>query len=377
MVTSAYRGLYVHVPFCHSKCHYCDFYSKPSSALKEREAYVEAVAKELEMRARGNKDREWDTVYIGGGTPSLLEINQLGELVASLGTCRGEFTVEANPEDVDDNWLVAVKSMGCNRISMGVQSFDDEMLRNIGRRHTSSQAVEAIEKIQRHGFNYSIDLIYGLPGQSLADWESTLDKALAFRPPHFSAYLLSYEHGTRLYARLIAGKCSEAPAELCNEMYEALCSKAAAAGYRHYEVSNFAIPGMEARHNSAYWDGTPYLGLGPGAHSFDGRNRSYNPSDIKDYLAKVQQGIIPAVVETESDMERANDIIITALRTDIGLDTVSLDFLHPNAQRQLHASIGKLSEKGLLVKSPAGRWVIPERHWLISDSILRSLILTE
>lgn len=367
-------GLYIHVPFCHGKCYYCDFYSKPGGNEAEQEAFVQAVLAELALRSSSKQLREWSTVYIGGGTPSLLSLAQLSMLIKGIGKCRGEFTIEANPEDVTGEWLDAVMEMGVNRVSMGVQSFDDNLLQSVGRRHTAVDALNAIERMQKRRMNYSIDLIYGLPGQSLSGWERELSIARSIRPPHLSAYLLSYEPGTRLYARLKAGKCTEASPLLCSEMYDSLCRWSAVNGYRHYEVSNFALQGKEANHNSSYWSGVPYLGLGPGAHSFDGQIRSSNPANLKDYIATIAGGSIPTIVEEEDDIDRANDIIITALRTDKGLDPSRLRFLEASRLRQLNNAIDSQIAKGLMLQSPDGHLLIPERHWLISDAILRSLI---
>lgn len=347
-------GLYVHIPFCRAKCSYCDFYSGPLRGF-QAEAYFDALAIELEER-RGEVG-ELATVYVGGGTPSSVEPQLLAPL---LSLAPGERTVEVNPEDVSPQFADALLRAGANRVSMGVQSLNDAELAAIGRRHDARRALEAYATLRRAGFaNISLDLIYGLPGQTLERWQRNLDGVLALEPDHLSAYLLSYERGTRLDALRRAGKVSEASEELAAQMYAQLCESTAAAGFDHYEISNFARPAMEARHNSAYWDMTPYLGLGPGAHSFDGRLRRYNPSDFKSYMADPAAA---ATIDEEDDDNRFNDMLLTALRTARGLDPALLSA----AERQVAAR--------LLEPAPGGRLRIAERNWLRSDAIISALL---
>lgn len=369
-------GLYLHIPFCHSKCSYCDFYS--GLRLNSGSEYIDALIAELHLR-KDEIAMPLRTVYIGGGTPSILPSADVKRLVKAIGDVYGnsgieEFTIEVNPEDVTAELLDSYRSMGINRISMGVQSFDDTMLRAINRRHTAAQALLAIALLKDGGWNYSIDLMFGLPGQTLDDWQRDVDRLMEIHPPHFSAYLLSYEPGTRLYAMLLSGKVNEADEELASAMQQYLTERAAADGYRHYEISNYARPGFHSRHNSAYWDMTPYLGIGVSAHSFDGSARRINPPNIKQYLSTLSQGGIAAVVEEETLDEKFNDCIITALRTDTGLSIAALrqhfpdDFINglQNDARPLIAT-GQLIIDGDTIK-------IPQSHWLKSDSIMRSLI---
>lgn len=331
-------GLYIHIPFCRHKCAYCDFYSGPLRGFRPEE-YANALTEEL--RARGISDR-YETVYIGGGTPSTMDPQLLAPFLR-LG--RGECTVEVNPEDINgetaEKWLEA----GANRVSMGVQSLIDSELKAVGRCHTAAHAVEAYRTLRRAGFeNISLDLIYGLPGQTPDSWRQSLMGVIDLEPEHLSAYSLSYEPGTLLHTRLMTGKIRETAEDDVVEMYGTLCAAARASGLEHYEISNFAKPGYRSRHNSSYWDSTPYLGLGPGAHSFDGNIRSFNPPNLGEYMKN------PAAsfrIEEETATERHNNTIMTALRTARGLDPSVLTpselakarvLLHPTADGRLRIS---------------------------------------
>lgn len=370
-------GLYIHVPFCGSKCAYCDFYSLPPRHHDTVDRYISALGCELRLRAPEATRAPWRTVYIGGGTPSSLSAAHLETLVATIGTTvpEAEFTIEANPEDVDRQWISFVQALGINRVSMGVQSFNDHELKAVGRRHTASRALEAIEVLAASGLDYSIDLIYGLPGQTSESWLCNLETMGRFEPPHFSAYMLSFEPGTRLYARLMAGKTERTPDDEMLRRYDSLRQFAEGRGYTHYEISNFAQRGKQAVHNSSYWNGTPYIGLGPGAHSFDGTARGYNPPDIRLYLSKLEAGSLPFIIEEETDTERANDILISSLRTLNGLDLNRLHFLDNSKLDTVVRNLDKQRRKDNLELNPQGRYFIPARHWPLSDFILRELIL--
>lgn len=365
--------LYIHIPFCRSKCAYCDFYSM-AGRQPEYEEYVEAVLAEWRLR-RGELPCAPQTIYLGGGTPSLLPLGNLEKLLAGLQLRPArmlEVTIEANPEDVTPRWIQAVSSMGISRISIGVQSFSSTELRAIGRRHSPDEALRALDALSASGINYSADLIYGLPAQSLPDWEENLRRLLAYRPPHFSAYLLSYEPGTPLYARLQLHRLEQATDRTALAMYTRLCHCAARAGYHHYEISNFSQPGREAIHNSAYWDSTPYLGLGPGAHSLDkGGVRRFNPSAVSRYISALRQGRTLCVIDPETPQNRANDIIITALRRDCGLDLTDID---PRFRPEVMQNARRLVSQGCLIHD-GPRLIIPEHRWLTADAILRDLII--
>lgn len=361
-------GLYIHTPFCHSKCAYCDFFSTPNLAALPH--FANAIAKEWALR-KDEIAEPYDTLYFGGGTPSMLPIGILGNIISALPDGQEEVTIEANPEDVDADHVKAWIGLGINRVSMGVQSFDDAELRIIGRRHTSADAIKASETLFNNGIsNFSLDLIYGLPGQSLESWGRSLQRLFSIRPAHFSAYILSYEPGTRLWAMRKAGKVEETPESVILEMYAMLADEARAHGYDHYEISNFSLPGMRSRHNSAYWTGAPYLGLGPSAHSFDGATRRINPSNLMRYLSAISDGATAFEIDVEDDDNRFNDRIITSMRTKNGIDATDI----PAERRfRLMKDALPLIGQGYIV-SDGGYLRIPERHWPIADSIMAELM---
>lgn len=370
-------GLYIHIPFCHSKCSYCDFYSglNPAGAA----GYADAVIAELELR-RDEIQEPFTTIYIGGGTPSTLPTDALHRIIDATHALTDtsqieEFTVEVNPDDVTDRLLSSYRAMGVNRISMGVQSFDDELLGRINRRHSARQALDAIAMLRDGGWNYSIDLMFGLPGQSLERWRRDVDRLMRIKPPHMSAYLLSYEPGTRLYAMLQAGKVDETPEQLADAMQRYITDAARQNGYQHYEISNYALPGRHSRHNSAYWTMTPYLGLGASAHSYDGNVRRINPANIKKYMSALSAGKTAAETEEETIDEIFNDYIITGLRTAAGL---CLDPLRDKFPQHYIAGLleaaAPLIKSGHLTLTGSNSLSIPETHWLKSDAIMRDLL---
>ncbi len=361
-------GLYAHIPYCHSKCSYCDFFSTPNR--KEESALVDCLIKEYDTRRLETVAPS--TLYLGGGTPSILSDESLQRLMEAFHDRNMvEVTIEANPEDVTEEKAGLWRSLGFNRISMGVQSFVDNELKMIGRRHSAADAEHAIETIKAAGFsNYSIDLIYGLPNQTLDTWAYSLSKLFAISPTHFSAYMLSYEPRTRLTAMLNKGVIKPLNEELGVEMYNMLIREASNNGFEHYEISNFSRPGFRAKHNSNYWNATPYIGLGPSAHSFDGKVRRVNPSNIKTYMAEIDSSGKAYEVEEETKTDIFNDMMITALRTVEGLD-----FAHiPRRRRQkfLCDAFPYLQSGKLIVSG--NNIVIPESYWLIGDAIMRDMI---
>ncbi|MBD5233035.1 MAG: radical SAM family heme chaperone HemW [Bacteroidales bacterium] len=365
-------GIYVHVPFCRAKCAYCDFYS--IAAEKFMEPYSLAVGEEWKARRAELGGQGINTIYFGGGTPSSLP-RQLFLNIARLFPLDRveEFTIEVNPEDVNPASVSLWREAGVNRVSMGVQSLVDEELKAVGRRHSAAEALAAIECIRAGGIgNISCDLIYGLPGQTEESWLYSVRKLLSTGISHLSAYSLSYEEGTKLSKWLDEGRITPVDDDVACRMYDTLCACAAEAGFVHYEISNFALPGFESKHNSSYWDGlTPYLGLGPGAHSLDFQGvRRIVPPGLTRYIAKPAES---AEIDTESELDRINDLIFVSLRTARGLD---LNRLPEELRRRLLAEAQRFIEEGLLSIS-GDRLAIPEHHWLISDSIIRDLLLEE
>lgn len=360
-------GLYIHIPYCHSKCAYCDFYSRPDDGNINRLA--ETIVQEFDIRS-SELNETIDTIYIGGGTPSILSDTPLSIIIKGIrpSTPLKEFTIEANPEDITRDKLAIWQSLGIDRVSMGVQSLCDSELMAVKRRHNAATALAAIRNIQNAGFSkLSCDLIYGLPEQTADSWRDSLRRLLDTGIGHLSAYSLSLEPGTLLYTRMMQGKLRPADDDMVVELYNILISTAAEYGFQHYEISNFAKPGHRAVHNSAYWTSVPYLGLGPAAHSFDGCVRRVNPSSIKKYLEKVPSFEIDA----ESEIDRINDMIITSLRTDAGLN---LDILPADLRKKAERSARKWVNRSML-EFRNNNLVIPERHWIMADAIMRDMLI--
>lgn len=381
--------IYIHIPFCRSFCTYCGFYSElAGDGNSLQEAFAEAVCREYSLR-KGERTDSPDTLYIGGGTPSVLPFSVLSRIVDAVadesGPCSlDEFTVEVNPDDIvrgGQGYAEALLAMGADRISMGVQSFDDGILKWMNRRHSAKDAEEALRILRQAGFrNISVDLIFGIAQMDDRMWNAVLDRLLTsdYGPPeHISAYQLSVEPDSALDRLVSCGRYREASEDLCSGQYGILCSRLAEAGYRHYEVSNFAIPGHEAVHNSAYWTGAPYLGLGPGAHSYlvDGSRhiRSWNIPSVRKYIGAFssEEGYCPdgvkgseILTEEQMNIER----IMLSLRTDTGIPEADL--------RRMGDADGtdRMLEAGDLVRTEGGRVRIPEDRFFISDSIIRELV---
>jgi putative coproporphyrinogen dehydrogenase len=318
-------GLYIHVPFCEKRCVYCSFYSTVHGK-EERDAFVRTLAKELAFR---HNDAPISTLYFGGGTPSQLDDEEMEAVFSAIHrhcvlSPHAEITFEANPDDISQQKVVHLRQLGVNRISLGVQSFDDRRLSFLNRRHTAQQALDAIDILRTKGIeNISIDLIFGLPGQQLTDWNKELAQAFELPITHLSAYSLMYEKGTPLYYARERGAVKECDEETSLSMFQMLCTSAQCAGFEQYEISNFARPGYRSRHNSSYWHGIPYLGLGPGAHSYDGKNcRRVNDYSLRRYMEAERAKTfadVPHTLEKLSADECYDELICTRLRTCEGL----------------------------------------------------------
>lgn len=341
-------GLYIHIPFCASRCVYCGFYSTTLPAL--RDAYVDALCQELTLRAEElPADEAITTIYLGGGTPSQLTTDQLDRLFSYIYKVYRsqpvEVTMECNPDDITPAFADWIAQSPIDRISMGAQTFSDDRLRLLRRRHTAAEVRRATTLLRQAGIrNISIDLMFGFPGETLADWEQDIDEALRLGVEHISAYSLMYEEGTTLHRWLSEGRIQEIDDDLSLRMYDCLVDRLTAAGYRHYEISNFALPQRESRHNSSYWRDVPYMGLGASAHSFDGRQRSWNVADIETYIAAIGRGELPCTVEALDPDTHYEDVVLTSLRTAEGIDlgkirrdfgSQRLDFLLAAADQDL------------------------------------------
>ena len=316
-------GLYIHIPFCTKRCLYCDFFS--NTEMKYKEPYLSAVIRELELRKDYLEGEPVETIYFGGGTPSQLQAADFSRIFEAIhrlfdvSPC-AEITLEANPDDMTPRYVAGLQTLPFNRVSMGVQSFKEEDLRFLNRRHNREQALLAVDLCKKNGLeNISVDLIYGLPGQTLEEWKQNLDTVIHLDIPHISAYHLIYEEGTALYKLKEAGKIIPVDEDLSVALFTSLIDRLTANGYLHYEISNFARPGMLSRHNSSYWIGKKYLGIGPSAHSYNGQNRQWNISSLPGYLQAIDKGVPDIEIENLDINTRYNDFIITGLRTMWGI----------------------------------------------------------
>lgn len=373
-------GVYVHIPFCASRCSYCDFFS----TLRLDEVghdYVEALIAEARLRKAELNGKPVKTLYMGGGTPSQLPLPLLARLIDGLKATLDlnavqEFTLEANPDDVTPEWCAAVRALGVNRVSMGVQSFQDAVLRLVGRRHTARQAIDAVASLRHAGIdNISIDLIYGLPGQTLETWAESVRQAVDLRPQHISAYGLTYEPGTRLWQQRECGEVVEASEDQYLDMYRILVGLLQVAGYEHYEISNFALPGYRSRHNSSYWNETPYLGLGAAAHSYDGTMRRSNPADLCGYIRRITSGQPACQVEDLAWWERYDERVMLGLRTADGVDAHRLrsDF-GDKAWAHFVCEARRHIDAGNMICTDDGRYILTSEGIVLSDSVMRDLM---
>lgn len=383
-------GLYIHIPFCKSRCIYCSFYS--NTRLDMRQQYVDAVCREMQLRSQTSPSVS--TVYLGGGTPSQLTTEQLRQLFIYINKVYAvapdaEVTIEANPDDITPAYAASLSQLPVNRISMGAQTFDDHRLHFLRRRHTAAQVHQAVRHLRDAGFhNINIDLMYGFPNETLDDWQRDIDAALSLNVEHLSAYCLMIEEGTVLYEQMRNEKLimkngneemrNDKAEELERAMYEMLIDKLTAAGYEHYEISNFARPGYRSRHNSSYWHDIPYIGLGAAAHSYtvpDGfagppAIRSWNTADLYAYIAAIEKGERPAESEIIDEDTHYNDRITTALRTCEGLDLSTLSDKHRRyclKEAERYIGDGLLQRKG-------NQLALTRKGLFVSDMVMSALI---
>ncbi len=370
-------GVYIHIPFCASRCVYCGFYSTTGVAWRDR--YVGALCREMAMRQIADGV---STIYIGGGTPSQLTPSQLRDLFRGITEAYGavgddvEVTMECNPDDVTPAFVEVLRDLPVNRVSMGAQTFDEQRLRFLRRRHTAEEVYRAVDNLRGAGIeNISIDLIFGFPNETLEDWEQDLTRAIAIGATHLSAYSLAYEEGTPLYNMLQSGKVSEIDEEVSLAMYDRLIDRLAEAGYEHYEISNFAQPGYRSRHNSSYWHEVPYLGIGAAAHSYNLRQRSWNVSDVQTYVRAIEAGKLPSEVETLDLTTRYDDLVTTALRTREGIDLshVRRDYGDTYYQYLLKTA-EPLVQRGLVTIDNT-HLALTRKGLFISDDVMSDFIL--
>ena len=375
-------GLYLHVPFCSSKCSYCAFYSVTNNQLKQD--YIEAICKELYLRKQFFKDIHFknnqfkplvNTVYFGGGTPSCLDEYAFEKIFNAIYDCFGnsfeEVTIECNPDDITLSYAKILKKYA-NRISLGIQTFNNDQLKLINRRHNAEEAMNAVNIIKEVGIsNISIDLIFGFPKETLADWLFDINQAIKLDVQHVSAYSLMFEEGTKLYHLLQKEKIEQISEELSVEMYDVLIDKLSEAGLVQYEISNFAKLGFESRHNSSYWNETPYLGVGPSAHSYNLSTRSWNVSNVSQYVKSISKGILPLEEEQIDEITRYNDLITTALRTKEG---IHLNTLQEDYAQYLLEQSSEFIKEGTIIKTSDNRLALTRKGYYISDAIMAELI---
>ena len=371
-------GLYLHIPFCSKRCLYCDFYSNTDMSLQRD--FVSALCKEMEMRKEYLDGEEIKTIYFGGGTPSQLSAGQIEEVFNFIYrqfnvAGDAEVTLEANPDDMTAGYAASLSRLPINRISMGVQSFNDKDLLFLQRRHTKEQAVRAVSLCKENGIeNISIDLIYGLPGQTAEEWEGNLSGFLALDIPHLSAYHIIYEEGTRLYQLKEIGDIHPVDEETSTSMFETLINRLAEAGYQHYEISNFARPGRLSKHNSSYWTGEKYLGVGPSAHSYNRESRQWNVSSIHKYIHGMAENAPQFEIEMLNIYKRYNDYIITGLRTMWGIDLFwVLTYFGQGIQKHCIAQAESYINRGLLVKT-GDKVTLSRDGMFVSDMVMSDLM---
>ena len=411
-------GLYIHIPFCASRCIYCGFYSttsarKKAERLSVEEQYVNALCHEMELRMEksddmfGRKMTGLSSIYLGGGTPSLLSFNSLQKIFQTIdkvyhiglewnkedNTCSTatpiEITMECNPDDVTEEFAQNLRSLPINRISMGAQTFSDDRLHFLHRRHTADEVKNAVKRLRGIGIkNISVDLMFGFPNETLEEWNDDIERLLALDIEHISAYSLMYEKGTPLFRLLQEGKVKEIDEELYRQMYDTLIDRLAKAGYEQYEISNFAKLDVQSpkfniqtskskiqslyrsQHNSSYWQNIPYIGIGAAAHSYGNGKRSWNVADIKAYITAIQKNKLPSEEEIIDADTHYNDIIMTALRTCEGIDLSIL----PAEYRTYLIRLAKPFQQQGLLKEDNGKLHLTRNGIYISDSIMSDLM---
>jgi oxygen-independent coproporphyrinogen-3 oxidase len=373
-------GLYFHIPFCKQACHYCDFHFSTNLSLKTK--LITCMVRELEMQRDYLGPVKLQTLYLGGGTPSLLDENELGTLLNAVHkhfslAANPEITLEANPDDITPFTLQSFKSVGINRLSVGIQSFHDSILQYMNRAHSALRANQAIDCIREAGFsNVSIDLIFAVPGQTEAMWISDIEDALKINPEHISCYSLTIEEKTVFGHWHKKGQLEPVDEKIAARFLLTLSDRLTESGFEHYEVSNFSRPGFQARHNSHYWAGKHYLGIGPAAHSYNTDSRQFNIANNHAYVNSLNAGIVPAEKEVLSRENKINEYLLTRLRTAAGAD---IHFLKNNFDydlMRLHSDyVDRLQQQSLAILD--GEYLkLTRKGFLLADTISSELFVT-
>jgi oxygen-independent coproporphyrinogen-3 oxidase len=361
-------GIYIHIPFCKQACHYCDFHF--STSMKKKDEMVLALAKELQMRKNEFKDEIVETIYFGGGTPSVLTTEEIQFLISAVYESytvseNPEITLEANPDDLSKDRIIELSKTPINRLSIGIQSFFEDDLTMMNRAHNSAEAKECLEEVTKYFDNISLDLIYGIPGMSNEKWKKNIETALSFGIPHISSYALTVEPKTALNKLIQTGKIAKPKDEVAEEHFQILAETLEANGFVHYELSNFGKENYFSKNNSAYWLGKKYLGIGPSAHSYNGVSRSWNISNNAIYLKSLAENKLPNEIEILSKTDRYNEYIMTGLRTiwGVSLDRIAtefgndyLDYLQKQSQKFINDGLLSI-EKSILKPTPKGKFL--------------------
>lgn len=370
-------GIYLHIPFCKQACHYCDFHF--STQLGKKQAMVQAIAKELVLR-KSKADDVVETIYFGGGTPSVLSNEEIEFLIQTVYDHykvmdRPEITLEANPDDLSSHRIIQLSNSPINRLSIGIQSFFDEDLKLMNRAHNASEAEKCIQEATEYFDNITIDLIYGIPGMDNDRWKANIQKALDFGLSHISSYALTVEPRTALEKFIEKGVVPDVDDEQAQEQFYILVDMLEAHGFVNYEISNFGKPGFFSKNNTAYWLGKSYVGVGPSAHSFDGKNRSWNIRNNPTYIKKITEGLLPMEIETLSQTDRYNEYVMTGLRTIWGVDLerMASDFGEKYVEYLVLQS-QKYRDSGLLVESK-GKLLATKKGKFLVDGIASDLFM--
>ena len=371
-------GIYIHIPFCKTRCIYCDFYSTTRSELKQQ--YIRALCTELKTRKGYLKEEPIETIYFGGGTPSQLAHEDFEQIFRTIKEVYGtehaeEITLEANPDDLTEEYVSMLRTLPFNRISMGIQTFDAPTLKLLNRRHNAAQAIAAIHRLRQAGFrNISIDLIYGLPDETDQRWERDLQQAVGLDVEHISAYHLIYEEDTPIYNMLKQHQISEVDEDSSLEFFTLLIEHLQKAGFEHYEISNFCRPGKYSRHNTSYWKGLAYLGCGPSAHSFDGMTREWNVSSIDTYIKGIEEDCRAFETEYLDPTTRYNEFIITTIRTVWGTPIEKLKQMFGNEMWEYCQRMAAPYLKNGKLEEHDGALRLTREGIFISDSIMSDLL---
>lgn len=374
-------GIYLHIPFCKRRCIYCDFFSTTQS--EQADHYVKALCSELEQRKDYLEGEEIETVYLGGGTPSQLQEKHFEQIFSTLYIYYhirpdAEITLEANPDDLNEEYVAMLRHFPFNRLSMGIQTFNDTTLKLLHRRHTARQAIDAFDRCRQAGFtNISIDLMYGLPGETLTSWKADLEQAIGMYPEHISAYHLIYEEGTPLWKLKEEHRVNEADEDLSVNLFAELIHQLKSAGYEHYEISNFCLPDYHSRHNSSYWIGKKYLGCGASAHSYNGISRQWNVASLEKYMAGIENRQPDYEIEELDLYTRYNDFVITRLRTVWGMP---LDLLQKDFGKELYAYCLQMASPYLhqgTLRQNGNILQLSEAGIFVSDGIMSDLLWAE